>query len=74
MVTAQQVPTIVNGVNVDNLFTTIDAIKSSPAIAKFKFRIQNRWEGAGQNRSAVNEFYGSRTGVFATEFFCSACR
>ena len=59
MVTAQQVPTIVNGVNVDNLFTTIDAIKSSPAIAKFKFRIQNRWEGAGQNRSAVNEFYGA---------------
>ena len=59
MVTAQQVPTIVNGVNVDNLFTTIDAIKSAPAIAKFKFRIQNRWEGAAQNHSAVNEFYGA---------------
>ncbi len=59
MVTAVRVPTIVNGVNVDSLFTTIDAIKSAPAIAKFKFRIQNRWEGAGQNRSAVNEFYGA---------------
>ena len=59
MGTALQVPTVVNGVNVDNLFTTIDAIKSTPAIAKFKFRIQNRWEGAAQNRSAVNEFHGA---------------
>jgi uncharacterized OsmC-like protein len=59
MVTAQQLPTIVNGVNVDNLFTTIDAIKASPSIAKFKFRIQNKWEGAGHNHSAVNAFYGA---------------
>jgi uncharacterized OsmC-like protein len=59
MVTAQQIPTLVNGVNVDNLFTTIDAIKATPAIAKFKFRIQNKWEGAAHNRSAVNGFYGA---------------
>ena len=59
MVAAQQLPTIVNGVNVDNLFTTIEAIKASPAIAKFKFRIQNRWEGGAHNRSAVNGFYGA---------------
>ena len=59
MVTAQQVPTVVNGVNVDNLFTTIDAIKASPKIAKFKFRIQNKWEGCGHNRSAINDFYGA---------------
>jgi uncharacterized OsmC-like protein len=59
MVTAQQLPTLVNGVNVDNLLTTIDAIKGAPSIAKFKFRIQNRWEGAAQNRSAVCGFYGA---------------
>jgi uncharacterized OsmC-like protein len=58
MVTAQQLPTVVNGVNVDNLFTTIDAVKATPTIAKFKFRIQNRWEGGAQNRSTINEFYG----------------
>jgi uncharacterized OsmC-like protein len=58
MVTAQKLPAVVNGVNVDNLFTTIDAVKSAPAIAKFKFRIQNRWEGGAQNCSAVNGFYG----------------
>jgi uncharacterized OsmC-like protein len=59
MVTAQQLPTLVNGVNVDNLLTTIDAIKAAPSIAKCKFRIQNRWEGAAQNRSAVGGFYGA---------------
>jgi len=59
MVTAQQLPTIVNGVNVDNLFTTIDAIKATPTLAKFNFRIENRWEGAGHNRSAINAFHGA---------------
>src|SRR6266576_3711442 len=59
MVTAQKLPTLVNGVNVDNLFTTIDAIKATPTVAKFKFRIQNKWEGSAHNRSAVNGFYGA---------------
>ena len=59
MATAQQIPTLVNGVNVDNLFATIDAIKAAPTIAKFKFRVQNKWEGAANNRSAVNGFYGA---------------
>jgi uncharacterized OsmC-like protein len=59
MVTAQQAPTIVNGVNVDNLFTTVEAIKAAPTIAKFQFRIQNRWEGGAQNRSSINAFHGA---------------
>jgi uncharacterized OsmC-like protein len=59
MATAETLPKLVNGVNVDNLFTTIDAIKSQATIAKFKFRVQNTWQGGGQNRSAVNRFYGA---------------
>src|ERR1700722_10222745 len=59
MATAQKLPKIVNGVNVNDLFTTIDATKITPAIAKFKFRIHNQWQGASQNRSAVSEFYGA---------------
>src|SRR5215469_2453350 len=59
MATAQPLPKVVNGVNVDSLFTTIDAIKASPSIAKFKFRIQNKWEEAGHNYSAVNGFHGA---------------
>lgn len=59
MATAQEVSKTINGVNVIDLFTTIDAIKATPAIAKFRFRIRNRWQGASQNRSTVNEFYGA---------------
>ena len=59
MATAQTRVKIVNGVNVEDLFKTIGAIKATPAIAKFKFRIYNQWEGASQNRSTVGQFYGA---------------
>jgi uncharacterized OsmC-like protein len=59
MATAQKLPRIINGVNVNDLFTTIDAIKGTPSIAKFKFRIRNQWQGASQNRSTVSEFHGA---------------
>jgi uncharacterized OsmC-like protein len=58
-VATARVPKIVNGVAVDDLFTTINAIKATPAIAKFKFRIRNQWAEAGQNRSTVDAFYGA---------------
>lgn len=59
MATAEKATTIINGVNVDGLVSTIDAIKAAPASAKFKFRIQNEWEDASRNRSTVNNFYGA---------------
>jgi uncharacterized OsmC-like protein len=59
MATAQKMPKIVNGVNVDNLFTTIDAIKATPKIAKFNFRVQNTWEGASCNSTTVGAFHGA---------------
>ena len=49
----------INGVDVNGLFATIDAVKATPSIAKFKFRINNRWKEASQNRSTVNQFYGA---------------
>lgn len=50
---------IVNGVNVDNLFKTVVAVKGNPEIAKFNFRAKNRWINGGNNRTTVNEFYGA---------------
>ncbi len=49
----------VNGVEVDRLFETIDAIKQRPGLADFKFRLQNRWIGGGLNRSTIKNFYGT---------------
>ena len=47
-----------NGVNVDELFNTIDAVKRSPVIAKFKFRAENEWIEGGHNRTTIKDFYG----------------
>lgn len=60
MATAKTLSTVINGVMVDDLFTTINAIKETPAIAKFNFRIRNQWAGGSQNHSTVDKFYGAK--------------
>lgn len=50
---------IVNGVNVDQLFETIGAIKNTPSLAKFKFRARNEWLDGGHNQSTIKDFYGA---------------
>ncbi len=38
-----------NGVNVSQLFSTIDLIKQNPEVAKFKFRARNKWMQGTRN-------------------------
>ena len=52
-------PRIRNGINVDTLYGTLDAIKAQPELAKFQFRATNRWLGGAHNRSTIKEFYGA---------------
>jgi uncharacterized OsmC-like protein len=59
MATAQKLSTLVNGVAVDDLFSTIDAVKATPSIAKFTFRIRNQWETGSRNCSTVAKFTGA---------------
>lgn len=49
----------VNGVAVDELFETMDAIKEKPEIASFQFRAKNTWIKGGHNRTTITEFYGA---------------
>lgn len=49
----------VNGVNVDQLFKTIELIKEKPEIARFKFRATNKWIDGTHNRATVKDFYGA---------------
>jgi len=51
-------PKMINGVNVDELFNTIDAVKKNPVIATFKFRATNKWIKGGHNRTSIRNFYG----------------
>jgi uncharacterized OsmC-like protein len=49
----------VNGINVDQLFKTIELIKEKPEIARFKFRATNKWIDGTHNRATVKDFYGA---------------
>ena len=54
-----QVQTNLNGVNVDQLVGTINAIKANPDLARFKFRAKNEWISGGQSRTSIQSFYGA---------------
>jgi uncharacterized OsmC-like protein len=65
--------TIRNGVDTDQLYGTLDAIKADPSIARFQFRARNRWIGGAHNRSTIRDFYAanqedtSREGEFVVD-------
>jgi uncharacterized OsmC-like protein len=50
---------MVNGVNVGQLFSTIDQVKGNPEIAQFKFRAKNTWVDGTHNRATIKDFYGA---------------
>jgi uncharacterized OsmC-like protein len=47
-----------NGVDVTRMQETVIAVKTTPELGRFKFRIENQWVDAGENRSEVKSFYG----------------
>lgn len=51
---------IVNGVDVDGIFSVIDAVRQDSGLAAFRFRARNRWQGGGRNRSTIQGFHGCR--------------
>jgi len=59
--TTPVVENIVNGVSVDSLSKTVGAIKATPALAKFNFRVRNQWVDGGRNISTAGNFYGAGT-------------
>jgi len=48
-----------NGVDTEQMFGTLDAIKAQPALARFQFRATNRWLGGAHNRSTIEHFWGA---------------
>jgi len=51
---------MINGVKVDELFGTIDAVKKAPVIAMFSFKAENQWQDGGHNRTTIKNFYGTQ--------------
>jgi len=59
METAKQEAKMINGVNVTQLFNTIDVINQTPDVSKFKFRATNSWQAGTYNQATVKSFYGA---------------
>lgn len=50
--------TRVNGFKSEEIAGTINAIQENPEIAKFEFRVKNKWITGGHNQARVKDFYG----------------
>ena len=50
---------IVNGVDVDRLSGTIDAVTATPALARFQFRARNHWIEGAYSRTTIKDSYGA---------------
>ncbi|MDI6853072.1 MAG: OsmC family protein [Deltaproteobacteria bacterium] len=50
---------MINGINTEQLFSTIDLLKEKPELARFKFRVTNKWLGGTHNRATVQDFFGA---------------
>lgn len=48
-----------NGVNVEALFATLDAVRAQPDIARFQFRSAHRWVSGTHNQGTIHGFYGA---------------
>ncbi|MBN1816267.1 MAG: OsmC family protein [Sedimentisphaerales bacterium] len=58
--TVQQTMHTENGIDVDALRSTVDAIAQDPQLAKSRFHIHNTWISGGHNQSTITSFYGAK--------------
>jgi uncharacterized OsmC-like protein len=49
-------PTLVNGINVDNLFALIDSVKRDASKGKTNWRVTTTWQGQARSRAQVEGF------------------
>jgi uncharacterized OsmC-like protein len=52
-------PNTLNGVDIDHLTETIEAVKENPALAHARFRASNTWVSGAHNLSSVQGFYAA---------------
>jgi hypothetical protein len=50
----------INGIHMEILQGTVNAIEQEPELGKCKFRARNQWLGGNHNCTTVNGFYGAR--------------
>jgi uncharacterized OsmC-like protein len=55
--TEQQTIKVSNGLDMDVLWEAITSVKEDAELGKSKFRIHNKWQKGGYNRTTVDDFY-----------------
>jgi uncharacterized OsmC-like protein len=58
-----------NGVDLDTLMGTVNAVKADPALGISKFRASNTWLTANHNRSTVTGFYAAKQEIAHAQTF-----
>ena len=48
-----------NGIDVAQVYGTLDAIAADPSLARFEFRVSNRWITGTHSRSTIQGFHGA---------------
>ena len=66
---ATTTPTRINGVDIDTLMGTVNAIRDEPELGACRFRARNNWLGGNHNRSAVTGFYGAKQEIAHKQTF-----
>jgi len=51
---------MINGVDMETLLGTVNAIKNDPELGASRFRASNTWLSGNHNRSTVTGFYGAK--------------
>lgn len=51
---------VVNGIKLEKLQETVDAIRQDPELGNCKFRARNKWLGANHNCTTITGFYGAK--------------
>jgi uncharacterized OsmC-like protein len=56
---SQVIDRIRNGVDSEQMYGTLDAIKADPSLGAFQFRARNHWIDGAHNRTTIQGFYGA---------------
>lgn len=56
----QQTIHAVNGIDMETLQGTINAIKEDPELGKCRFHVSNKWIDGNHNRTTIKSFYGAK--------------
>jgi uncharacterized OsmC-like protein len=48
-----------NGISLDQLQATVEAVTTQPELARFEFRSETRWQQGGQSETRIQSFHGT---------------